>query len=362
MTTNFEQIRARAGYVLLVLPVNDLPAARSAETVSITPELRAGIASQWADHAVDMFDIAEWLGIERDDVRAEIVKFTEDELHFVHFNWRDKAGADKARTQIALQQYKDAGNSIVYPTSTPSLRVDSNDIELSLDLALKILDLLKKRPRQDSDLEGWTGSKWQTIQTKYLWEFVAVPPFVMIDRYTIPYAECPDFVYYPKESGFKLVAARAKFLRKPIFEALGMQPSTKSLLSSRGASEILTLGDLVKTVRATAATEPVVSAEQPLPTAIGAPTDRRITSPSPEEVRRLLSSGSLDPKDYERIAEGVQMVRNKDVRSAHAAACAIARHDAAGEAAQTAMIDRLARKIREVHKKLEHLTKAAHGR
>ena len=361
MTTNFEQIRARAGYVLLVLPVNDLPAARSAETVSITPELRAGIASQWADHAVDMFDIAEWLGIERDEVRAEIIKFTEDELHFVHFNWR-QAGAEKARTQIALRQYQDAGNSIVHPASTPSLQVGCNDIELSLDLALKILNLLEKQPRQDGDLEGWAGRKWQTIQTKYLWEFVAVPPFVMIDRYTIPYAECPDFVYYPKESGFKLVAARAKFLRKPIFEALGMQPSTKSLLSSRGASEILTLGDLVKTVRATAATEPVVSAEQPLPTAIGAPTDRRITSPSPEEVRRLLSSGSLDPKDYERIAEGVQMVRNKDVRSAHAAACAIARHDAAGEAAQTAMIDRLARKIREVHKKLEHLTKAAHGR
>jgi len=74
MTTNFEHIRARAGYVLLVLPVNDLPAARSAETVSITPELRAGIASQWVDHDVDMLDIAEWIGIERDDVRAEIIK------------------------------------------------------------------------------------------------------------------------------------------------------------------------------------------------------------------------------------------------------------------------------------------------
>lgn len=234
MTTNFEHIRARAGYVLLILPVNDLPAARSAETVSITPELRAGIASQWADHDVDMFDIAEWLGIERDDVRAEIIKFTEDELHFVHFNWRDKAGADKARTQIALQKYQDAGNSIVYPASTPSLPVSCNDIELSLDLSLQIVDLLKKQPRQDSDLEGWTGSKWQTIQTKYLWEFVAVPPFVMIDRYTTPYPECPDFAYYPKGSGLSLWQLGLSFSESSSLKRWGCSPRLSRSCRRRG--------------------------------------------------------------------------------------------------------------------------------
>src|SRR5262249_2726188 len=121
---NFEQIRPRPGYVVLLLrcsfqgedKAEVISQAKAASAATITAELRAWIASQWAEHYGDMFGLAERLGIDRDDVRNAIVKFTEDQLLFVQFNCRYQAEADKAWTRIALQQYRDSGNSVVDPS------------------------------------------------------------------------------------------------------------------------------------------------------------------------------------------------------------------------------------------------------
>jgi hypothetical protein len=288
MNRKLEHIRPRPGYKLLILSVPDVPAARGIDEAdpAITPKHRAWAdcaASQWVEHDVDMFDIAEQLGFDRYYVGRAIQAFTEDwvppcePVPCEHVPYEDdKPGEDKVRTRLALQRYRAAGNIVEPPTAPPLLlQTGVNDRKSQRVLARKISESLDAR-WDDGDLEGWNeiSCEWQPIERKYLWDFVLVPggSAVAMCRHFISdlgsryYVLDSDDVVPPPPYGFRLVAVRAELLREMITKALRLPPSAAPLPSSPMDNAILTSEDLVKAVKAEAAAEQSGLAEQRLST------------------------------------------------------------------------------------------------
>jgi hypothetical protein len=197
-----------------------------------------------------MFDLAARFGIDRDDVREAIITFTAEQLQF---NWHIKHDDDdKTRTQIALERYRDTGNSVITLLSGSPLQTCGNNSGSQLGVALKILNRVEEC-WQDDDLLVWNeiSNEWQKLERKYLWDFVPVPgrAAVELHRCFIPDAEDPDFVLYfdavpaPQASTrqrvpaiFKLVLVREKFLQQIRDEVELARPETFQRQPGGGSS------------------------------------------------------------------------------------------------------------------------------